>query len=141
MIHIVLLGPPFGKERVKRGAAGHAYTPERTVTFESRLAYAAQQVMGDRPPLEGPLDLDVIVRFPIPASKPKKWKEAALAGHIRPTVKPDWDNSGKLSDSLNMIVWVDDKQIVDGRVRKYYSEKPGMWITVKPTFEEEDVFS
>lgn len=142
MIEIVLLGPPRGKERVKRaGLDGHAYTPERTVTYEGRMAHAAQIAMDGRSPLDGPLALDIVMRFPVPASKAKKWKADALAGRIRPTVKPDWDNGGKLTDALNLLVWVDDKQIVDARVQKFYSDRPGMWITVKPIEPAEGIFA
>lgn len=140
MIEIVVLGPPRGKERVKRTRDGHVYTPERTVTFESKAALEAQRAMGDRSPLEGPLALDVIMKFPVPASRSKKWRAAALKGEIRPTVKPDWDNGGKLTDALNLIVWVDDKQIVDARVQKFYSEKPGMWMTVREITSVQGIF-
>lgn len=132
MIEIYLAGAPRGKERVKTAADGHAYTPERTVSFEGRLAYAAQLAMGERPPLDGPLILDVRMYMAVPVSKPKKFREAALRGEIRPTVKPDWDNGGKLTDALNLIVWIDDKQIVDGRVRKFYSDRPRTEVTVSP---------
>lgn len=139
MIEIVLLGAPRGKERVKRaGRDGHAYTPERTVSYEGRMAHAAQIAMDGRPPLEGALALDIVMKFPIPASKSNKFRADALAGKIRPTVKPDWDNGGKLTDALNLLVWVDDKQIVDARVQKFYSDRPGMWITVRPI--EKDIF-
>ena len=141
MIEIVVLGPPRGKERVKRAAGGaHSYTPERTVTFESKAALEAQRAMGDRPPLEGPLGLEVRMVFPVPESKSAKFKKDALAGRIRPTVKPDWDNGGKLSDALNLIVWVDDKQIVEARVTKIYGQKPGMWMKVWPIETVEGVF-
>lgn len=130
MIEFSLSGAPRGKERVKTAADGHAYTPERTVSFEGRLAYAAQIAMGDRPPFDGPLVLDVIMYMAVPASKPKKFRDAALRGEIRPTMKPDWDNGGKLTDALNLIVWIDDKQIVDGRVRKFYSDRPRTEVRV-----------
>jgi Holliday junction resolvase RusA-like endonuclease len=134
VIEIVLLGAPRGKERVKRAGFGqaHSYAPERTVSYEGRLAAAASTAMGDRFPLEGPLALDIVMRFPIPASWPKKRQADARAGRLRPTVKPDWDNGGKLTDALNLIVWVDDKQIVEARVQKFYSDKPGMWVKVRP---------
>ena len=48
-----------------------------------------------------------------------------LSGFIRPTVKPDWDNIGKLvADALNGIAYDDDKCIVDAQVRKFYSDQP-----------------
>ncbi|HEV2155458.1 RusA family crossover junction endodeoxyribonuclease [Bradyrhizobium sp.] len=132
MIEFALAGAPRGKERVKTAADGHSYTPERTVSFEGRLAYAAQLAMAGRPPLEGPLELDVVMYFAVPASKPARFRQDALAGKIRPTVKPDWDNGGKLTDALNLIVWIDDKQVVDARVRKFYSDRPRTEIRVTP---------
>jgi len=132
MIEIVLAGAPMGKERVKRGAAGNAYTPERTVRFESRLAFEAQHVMNGRPLLEGPLEIEVVALMPVPESKPAKWKAAALLGVERPTKKPDWDNVAKILDALNMIVWRDDAQIVGGTVEKHYSAKPMTLIRVSP---------
>lgn len=33
--------------------------------------------------------------------------------------RADWDNLGKLvSDALNGIIWVDDRQVIDARVMK-----------------------
>lgn len=134
-----LAGDVRGKERVKRAATGHAYTPERTVAFEGRLAWAAQQAMAGRAPLDGPLQLVVRMFFPIPASWPARRKAAALSGEIRPTVKPDWDNGGKLTDALNLIVWLDDKQVVDGHVLQFYSDRPRTEVVVR-TIEAEGVF-
>jgi Holliday junction resolvase RusA-like endonuclease len=139
VIEIVVLGPPRGKERVKRRFEGHAYTPERTVNFEGRAAMRAEEAMAGRPPLSGPLALEVVMAFPVTTSKPKKWQAAALAGEILPTVKPDWDNGGKLTDALNLLVWEDDKQVVEAHVLKYYSEKPGMRMRVYSLTDEADV--
>lgn len=139
MIEIVLSGKPMAKERVRVTRAGHAYTPERTLTYEARLAHAAQIAMAGRAPLEGPLRVDVEIRMPVPVSKPKKWREEALAGRVWPTTKPDWDNFGKMLDALNMIVWVDDGQIVKGGVTKIYHEAPAFIARV--TTIGEGVFS
>lgn len=136
MIEIALLGQPRGKERPRLTKVGHVYTPQRTRDYEAALKYAAAQVMGDRPPLEGPLEVDILIRVPIAASWPKKRQEAARAGRERPTKKPDWDNFAKVCDALNLVVWIDDAQVVDGRIQKFYSDKPGMWITVRPVHTE-----
>lgn len=64
-------------------------------------------------------------------SATKANRELMLTGKIRPTVKPDWDNIGKLvSDALNGIAYDDDKSVVDAVVRKYYSDRPRTQITV-----------
>ena len=132
MITVVLLGAPRGKERPRLTKAGHVYTPEKTRSYEAALKYAAMHVMDDNTPLTGPLEVEITVQVPISESWPKKRKEAARSGAERPTKKPDWDNFAKVIDALNLVVWVDDGQIVDGRVRKFYSEKPGMFIKIKP---------
>jgi len=140
IVRIELAGAPMGKERVRVTRTGHAYTPERTVNYESRLALAAQMVMNGRPLLEGPLAVVVEAYMPIAASKPKKWQAAALSGQIRPTKKPDWDNFGKILDALNLVVWADDAQIADGRVLKWYSARPRMVVHVRKINQEEGVF-
>jgi Holliday junction resolvase RusA-like endonuclease len=133
MIEVVLAGAPMGKERVRFvRATGRTFTPERTVNYESRLALAAQQAMAGRPLFEGALQVDIVALMPVAESKPAKWKADALAGLIRPTKKPDWDNFGKILDALNMVVWVDDAQIVRGEVLKFYSNRPMMAVRVMP---------
>jgi Holliday junction resolvase RusA-like endonuclease len=140
VIEVVLLGAPRGKERPRLTKAGHVYTPEKTRDYEAALKYAAKEAMGDRAPLDGPIIVDIEVKVPIAQSWPKKRQDAARAGIERPTKKPDWDNFGKMLDALNLVVWIDDSQIVEGRVRKYYSDKPGMWIRVRPAQQEEGIF-
>lgn len=137
---IVLAGIPMGKQRIRIAKDGHAYTPERTVKYEGRLAYAAQQAMGDRPLLAGPLHVRMDVYMDIPKSKPRRWREAALRGDIRPTKKPDSDNFAKMLDACNMIVWIDDSQIVDLTVSKRYSDSPRMVVEVRE-IEDASVFA
>ena len=80
-------------------------------------------------PVSGPVVMGVKVYLPIPASKPKKFKAAAMAGEIRPTTKPDLDNLLKhLKDCCKGIFWQDDKQVVEylPGTGKYYGE-PARW--------------
>lgn len=136
MIEIVVLGVPVAKGRPRFAkATGHTYTPEKTRNFEAALKYAAEQVMGDKPPLDGPLELDMRVVVPIAQSWPKKRQAAARELREWPTRKPDFDNFQKCVDGLNMVVWIDDGQIVRSTFEKRYGEKPGMWIRVKPLQE------
>ena len=136
MIEIVVLGVPVAKGRPRFSkATGHTYTPEKTRNFEAALKYAAEQVMGDRPPLDGPLRVQITVKLPIPASWAKKQQAAARSGALRPTKKPDFDNYAKTVDALNQVVWLDDGQVVEAAVSKFYSDKPGMWVRVQPLGE------
>lgn len=132
IITIRLAGLPKGKGRPRFvRATGAAFTPAATRSYESHLRMAAQDVMGGRAPVEGALKVCVFASFPIPASWPKKRRQAALAGTARPTSKPDADNLLKILDALNQVVWRDDSQIVDGFVRKLYSETPELVVTVE----------
>ena len=133
MIEIAVLGAPVAKGRPRFSrATGHVFTPARTANFGAVLRFAAIQAMGALPPLEGPLQVQMDVKVPIPASWPRRRQEAARAGRERPTKKPDADNFAKMLDAANLVVWIDDGQITDLQVRKSYSDKPGMFIRVQP---------
>lgn len=141
MIEIVLLGKPVAKGRPRfNRETGRAYTPAATAKYETMLRYAAEQVMGDRPPLEGPLRLHMSIVAPIPVSWPAKRRASALAGEIRPTGKPDLDNFMKVIDAANLVVWVDDSQIVDATLTKSYGEKPMMLIRVEAAKPQGGIF-
>lgn len=133
MIEVVLLGRPVAKGRPRFSKeTGRAYTPERTRKYEAELKFAAIEVMGKRPPLDGPLIVHMNVVVPIPPSWPRRKQEAARSGVLRPIGKPDWENYGKVLDAGNLVLWVDDSQIVDGRVTKEYGDKPGVWVRIHP---------
>lgn len=131
MITIRLDGDPVAKGRPRFvRATGRAFTPGRTLRYEDRLGWAAQMEMAGRPLLEGALTVVMTVFVGVPKSKPKKWQIAALEGSIRPTTKPDADNLAKTLDSFNKIVWVDDAQIAELLVKKFYSDRPRVEISV-----------
>lgn len=129
---IILDGEPGAKLRLRfdpRSKRG--YTPEKTMRYEGRLAHAASIAMEGRPLLEGPLDVSIMVHVSIPASKSRKWKADAAAGVIRPMKKPDLDNTVKLLDALNHVVFVDDSQVVDIHAHKYYSTRPRLEVHIR----------
>jgi Holliday junction resolvase RusA-like endonuclease len=68
--------------------------------------------------------------FPVPTSWSGKWQRAALAATIRPAIKPNWNNLGGVTDGCNGIVWVDDRQIVEGAVVKQHSDRPRLVVSV-----------
>jgi Holliday junction resolvase RusA-like endonuclease len=138
MIRIVLSGEPKGKGRPRfsvRNGQARAFTPASTRSYEGALKLAAQDQMGDTPPLDCAVDVTILSYMPIPKSWSKKKQAAALAGTLRPTGKPDWDNMAKMTDALNEVVWRDDGQVVDGRVRKFYSDRPRLEIVVEPVLD------
>jgi Holliday junction resolvase RusA-like endonuclease len=105
------------------------YTDSDTVDFERALAWRAEGAMKGRPPLEGPLAIRIYAMMPIPKSWPNRDRDAALAGTKFHMSTPDVDNIGKIClDSLNGIVWSDDKQVVRVYCHKEYAENPGLII-------------
>lgn len=59
------------------------------------------------------------------------------AGFIRPTTKPDIDNVQKaVMDALTGVWYVDDSQIVESHVGKWYSENPRVEVTVEEATDE-----
>lgn len=133
-IVIELQGPPIAWARTRVNTGGgrpRFFTPKEQHNYMLSLQFAATQAMKGRPLLTGPVVVNVTARLPIPASWTRNKKKDAAAGIIRPTSKPDYDNFGKLvGDSLNAIVYCDDAQICDGRVRKLYSDEPGLTVEV-----------
>lgn len=138
MISFELHGEPFGWQRTgirvvaPRGGRPFAqiYVKPETRAYEKALGLAAKVAMGSRPLLTGALRLRVTAFMGVPGSWSIRKRDQALAGAIRPTVKPDWDNTGGMTDALNKIVWSDDAQVVDGRVLKFYDERPRLRVEV-----------
>lgn len=72
---------------------------------------------------EKPLKVHIQAFFETPKSYSKKKRELAIAGRIRPTVKPDTDNISKnIKDALNGIAYPDDKQVVSETIEKFYDD-------------------
>lgn len=89
-------GQPRPKERPRFGR-GRGYTSEATRATEARVASSFREQLGIRHTIESPVtgDLQVVARF---------YRKNAVAA--------DTDNMFKLlTDALNGIAWVDDKQI------------------------------
>jgi Holliday junction resolvase RusA-like endonuclease len=133
-LFIELAGVPRGKGAARITNAGgrpRSYENESTRNYLTQVRRAGADAMEGAAPLDGPIEVWIEARMQVAGSLSKKNRARALAGQLRPTVKPDWDNFGKVCDALNGIVWVDDKQIVEGHVRKVYSDRPGLRIEVR----------
>lgn len=143
MITIIIPGEPVAKGRPRITTVGghaRAFTPAKTARAESTIALFASQAMAGRPLLQGALQVEVIAyRSKGMPGKPDarlgtkardQW-EAAEAGALCPTSKPDADNYGKAAlDALNSVVFVDDSQVVDLTLRKRFSSQPRLVIRV-----------
>lgn len=133
---LLIPGEPVAKARPKLGIVhGHAmaFTPKKTRTYDDIVRNVVAPQWGiNRPILQDvAITMDVLVYRGVPKSWSIKKRQAALAGALRPTNKPDWDNFGKMiSDGLNGIVYLDDALIVDSRVRKFYAAEPRVEVTL-----------
>jgi Holliday junction resolvase RusA-like endonuclease len=115
-------GEPQGKGR-PRFNGKHAYTPQKTRDYESYVKQCFMAKYGNVEPLKGNVKADIIAVYKIPKSTSKKNRELMLKGEIRPTKKPDADNVAKgVLDSINGLAYIDDKQVVELSVRKWYGE-------------------
>ena len=124
-IIVRLAGVPCGKGRPRFvRQTGRVYTPAKTRSYEDALRSAAETEMVGRARLTGPVRVDVIACFPVPASWPRKKRADALSGALRPTTKPDADNLLKVLDAFDAVVWDDDKQVVFASVEKVYGPDP-----------------
>ena len=136
-VKFVIPGPPKGKGRPRFSrVAGHTKptTPQDTVLYENLVKTEYQRQCGEFRFEDGAmLDLRVVAYYPIPSSKSKKQQRLMEAGVIRPTTKPDNDNILKIvADSLNQIAYKDDAQVVDAQIRKFYSRKPRVVVSIRP---------
>jgi Holliday junction resolvase RusA-like endonuclease len=137
-IRIELPGVPLGKGRPRgrivmpRNKAPFIsfYTPAASAAYETALKWVGRVAMRSRKPFTGALQVAVTAHMPVPESWSETKRGKALAGEIRPSVKPDADNILKMLDGLNTVVWVDDAQIVDARILKIYSAAPKLVIEV-----------
>lgn len=108
-----------------------AYTPGKTRRYEDLIRLEAGRAMEGRGQLQGALIVEVRAFLPIPTSRSKSWKAAALSGDVRPTTRPDCDNFAKVVDGLNGIAWNDDAQIVSLLATKHYSDRPRLELVAK----------
>jgi Holliday junction resolvase RusA-like endonuclease len=133
-VSFIVPGQPRGKARARfnpRNPHQRPYTPTATRLYEASIGYMAKKAMQGLPFLRGPVQLSVEAYFQIPKNWSKADKRAARANLIRPEVKPDWDNIGKVTDALKNIVWQDDAHVVDGRVQKFYGDDPRLVVVIR----------
>ena len=130
----VVLGDPVaqGRPRFSRqGGFVKAYDPTKSRDYKQYIRLVASE---DAPeaPVTGAVLLSVRIYRAIPKSMPRYKREAALAGKLRPTTRPDVSNVLKgVEDALKGLWYVDDSQILGyGAVGKCYAKQPRIEITM-----------
>ena len=125
---------PQPRSRARRGQKG-TYDPgmadfwKALVNAEARNWFTA--------PLNGPIRVDSTFKFPRPARLNTKKHPEGLIHHW---TRPDRDNLDKaVLDALKGVAWIDDAQVCDGWIRKFYHEKnggPGVIVIITPIHEK-----
>ena len=89
-------------------------------------------------PLSGHVALDFIFFIPIPKNTSKAMRKQMLDRRVLPT-SPDTTNMQKLyEDCLQGIVITDDRYTSKISSTRYYSENPGVWISIRKWQEEQN---
>lgn len=119
---------PASRPRVTR--TGHTYYAGPYKEFRSRISEELQEILPEGyEPLAGPLKVTITVYCKKTQTYHKnlRWTRD---GKDYPA--GDFDNYAKaVCDGCNGIVWVDDDQIVDGRVLKVWSDEDEPYIEME----------
>ena len=140
-ISFIYYGEIRGKGRPRFRNCGRfiqTYTDAETRNYEMSIKEAYLSSVKDRDVKEvtffndEPLKLTLKIYQAIPKSTSKKKAREMMAHQIYPTKKPDVDNILKsVCDSLNLVCWQDDTQIIKLESSKFYDEKNWMEITIE----------
>jgi Holliday junction resolvase RusA-like endonuclease len=132
MIRFEILGQPIAKQRPRVTRSGIAYTPAKTVNYETLVKYTYQSTYGHREPISGYIEANITAVFPVPKSYSKKKTAELLNGNNNYDKKPDCDNLAKIIlDSLNGLAYKDDSQVTALHVNKEYGTQPKVIVTLK----------
>jgi Holliday junction resolvase RusA-like endonuclease len=135
IITITIPGAPVAKGRPRvtsRGGFARAYTPAKTRHYEDLIRCEAANRMGDNPPLDEPVAVCVTAYVAMPKRMSNKSRVDALDGVLKPVTRPDLDNYAKAAlDGCNAVIFRDDSLVTDLIVRKRFSERPRLVITVE----------
>ena len=106
------------------------FTPAKQRNYMGVIRDFCSEAMGNRPPMEGPVNLRIVAIYPWPKTATKK-RVAAEDGAWKFT-KPDGDNIAKIvKDSMNKIAFLDDAQCASTTVWKLYGDKPCLRVSVE----------
>lgn len=126
-------GKPVGKGRPRFKRMGNfvqTYTPEKTADYEKLVRLRFQNAGGVI--TEKPVRIKIAACFAPPKSARKKDKAEMLMNKILPTKKPDCDNIAKIIlDALNKIAYVDDSQVVELVVKKWFAAEAKVFVHIE----------
>lgn len=136
MIRVVIPGPPQPQQRAMIARPKGRAKPtmmERPKSRSWKHLAQAYFTQACRRPLEGPVELQVLVRFECPRTEHRVREPRVERWADR---YADWDNLGKIvSDAANGVLWIDDRQVARAVVEKRIAaqgEPPCVIVEVRP---------
>ena len=133
-LNFTIDGKAKPKQSFRYTRQGFKYTPRDVKQYASDIQlafYAAYPKWLPSMFFEKPLRVELSVYISMPKSFSKIKKQRALAGELRPLIKPDCDNISKnILDALNGIAYPDDKQIVELVIKKYYADSDMVQVMI-----------
>lgn len=118
----------ISKERPRMGK-NSVYTPPTTRAFEKYIKEAARTIM--KPPATFPVSVTIKITDPIPKSYKGTKRLAAELGLITPPVG-DLDNKVKaITDALNGVAYLDDKQICKHDDSRTYGDSYSIEVVIR----------
>ena len=100
--------------------------------WRRRVAANARIAMQGQPPLTGAIDLTVIVYRPRPKVHYDSRGYLKDTAPTHPITRPDTLKQVRaIEDACTKIVWLDDSQVVDHRLRKMFGKTAKVLITVR----------
>lgn len=112
-MQFTVYGKPRGKQRPRfNRTTKTTYTPVQTIEYERQIRQAYTAAGGGMLSETEPISVLIEAEYVKARTSRKK----------QPTLKPDWDNIGKVvSDALNGMAYKDDAQIVTATIHKCWA--------------------
>lgn len=112
-MQFTVYGNPKGKQRPRFSRKSRKiYTPSETTSYEQEIRKAYISAGGTM--LSETAAISILISA--------EYAKARTSKKVFPTLKPDWDNIGKIvSDALNGIAYKDDAQIVTAVIHKAWA--------------------
>lgn len=127
MIQFTLEINPVPQKRTRFGK-GHAYNPSKN---DMHFMQWQMKPFAPKEPLNGPLYVEYTFCFKIPEKTPIKKRNLMLNNVIKHINNPDGSNCQYLiENAMKGIMYKDDRQICDYRVRKIWAESPRVIIKI-----------
>ena len=132
MISFTVYGEPVPWKRPRfNGKSKHVFEDSKVKEYKAKVIEAFEESGGGYFEVGTPLEVEISFYLQVPRSYSEK-KKLNLIRKERPTKRPDNDNLYKgVTDGLNEIAYLDDSQIVDTHIHKFWSDRPRAEITIR----------